>query len=94
MYAVSFDNSALHTLRRDNVTGRLTPLGHPLVDGGLDDAGNHIDGIAGANDVFLSHDERSVYVAGYKDQAVAYFKRSDGVRRGLLFVDRVKNGER
>ena len=94
MYAVSFDNSALHTLRRDNVTGRLTPLGAPLVDGGLDDAGNHIDGIAGANDVFLSHDERSVYVAGYKDQAVAYFKRSDGVRRGLLFVDRVKNGER
>lgn len=95
VYAVSFDNSALHTLRRDTATGKLTPLGAPLVDGGLDDAGSRIDGIAGANDVFLSHDERSVYVAGFQDQSVAYFIRNDSVRQGgLLFVDRVKNGER
>lgn len=95
MYAVSFERGALHTLRRDNATGKLTPLGAPLLDGGVDDAGSVIDGLAGANDVFLSHDERSVYVAASADQAVAYFMRSDTVRQdGLLFIDRVKNGER
>lgn len=95
MYAVSFERGALHTLRRDKVTGKLTPLGAPLMDGDIDDAGSVIDGLAGANDVFLSHDERSVYVAAFVDQAVAYFTRSNTVRQdGLLFVDRVKNGER
>jgi len=95
MYAVSFERGALHTLRRDNTTGKLSPLGAALVDGGVDDAGSVIDGLAGATDVFLSHDERSVYVAGVADQSVAYFNRSDLVRPdGLLFVDRVKNGER
>jgi hypothetical protein len=95
IYAVSFESGALHLLRRNSATGELTRLGASLVDGGFDDAGTEIDGLAGANDVFLSADERSLFVAGYLDQSVSYFTRSDEIRQGgLLFVDRIKNGER
>ena len=64
VYAVAFESGALHTLKRNRKTGALTPLGLPLIDGGEDDAGVVIDGLAGATDVFLSHDERSIFVAG------------------------------
>jgi len=95
MYAVSFENGALHTLRRNATNGQLTPLGAPLIDGGVDDLGFTIDGLAGANDVFLSHDELNVYVAAFADQAIAVFARSDEIRQGgLLFRDRIKNGQR
>ena len=34
-------------------------------------------------------------IAGFVDQSVAYFRRSDSVRNGgLLFIDRIKGGER
>lgn len=90
IYAVSAFENALHVISRDRATGGLR-LSRTVENGALDGA-RIVDGIAGARALWLSHNGRSVYVAGSRDQAVAIFSRgSDGK---VAFVDRLKNGER
>lgn len=80
IYAVSNNDDALVTLRRDTFTGRMTLAGE------LRDGVGNVNGLNGARAVAASHDGKHVYVAGYSDDAVAVFSRNP-VSGELTFVE-------
>jgi len=84
VYVAASDSSSLVVYHRDVVTGDLT-FSESLVDGNNDFLGNTISGLAGASNVIVSADGRSVYVASEIDRTVAYFVRHPGDNR-LTFI--------
>jgi len=90
IYGVSMFVDSLYVWQRDSVTGSLAL--ERVISDGMRYHGKLVDGLAGASSLFISHNSRSVYVTGFRDQSVAAFHRDDN--RTLTFVDRIKNGER
>ncbi|MEM9917525.1 MAG: beta-propeller fold lactonase family protein [Bacteroidota bacterium] len=69
VYAVAYDDAAVNTFTRDTETGALTYSGR-MVNGT-----NGVSGLNGTYSVFVSPDNKNVYVAGTDDSAVAVFGR-------------------
>lgn len=83
VYVASYDNT-LVVFARDPGDGTLTYL-ETHVDGV-----NGVNGLAGAQSVVVSPDDKHVYVAGGEDNAIAVFERiADG---RLTFVEFKKDG--
>jgi len=90
LYGVSSAFDAVYVWQRNTASGALSLI--RLVTDGMIDGGKLVDGLAGASSLFISHNSRSVYVTGSRDQSVAAFHReSNG---DLTYIDRIKNGER
>ncbi len=74
VYVSGANDSAIVRFDRDPMTGALTPAGC-IQDVGSMDCGTTQEGLALANDVAVSSDGVSVYVAGTGDAAVVRFDR-------------------
>jgi 6-phosphogluconolactonase (cycloisomerase 2 family) len=70
VYAVGLNDNSVAVFSRNPTTGTLT-----FVECKKDGSGG-VDGLSGACGVAISPDGRSVYVAGYRDNAVAAFSRN------------------
>ncbi|BAP56423.1 hypothetical protein THII_2126 [Thioploca ingrica] len=86
VYVAGTSDDAVAVLARDPGNGQLT-FQQVLKDG---QAG--VDGLDGAVSVTVSADGKSVYVAGYSDNAVAMFSRDPGNGQ-LTFQQVLKNGD-
>jgi 6-phosphogluconolactonase (cycloisomerase 2 family) len=90
VYVTGQGDDAVAVFSRDAATGKLTFV-EALKDGGIDGAGNTIDGLDAASGVTVSPDGKHVYVAGDLDNAVAVFSR-DATTDKLTFVEALKDG--
>lgn len=70
LYAAGYYDDAVAVFRRNGTTGQLT-----FLECHKDGAGG-VDGLNGARDVAVSPDGAHVYIAGYRDDAVAVFARN------------------
>jgi len=90
MYTTNFLGHSVSVLRR-NASGALTHV--QTVKNRHLHGSRIVDGLAGASSIFLSYDNKSVYVSGYTDQSLVAFSR-DPDQGTLEYIDRLKNGER
>jgi len=85
-YAVAMFDNALTMFARDGASGKLTPIGSASDD----DPG--VDGMAEPRSVAISPDGKHLYVAGWKEDALAVFSRDSGTG-AASFQGRYKQGE-
>jgi 6-phosphogluconolactonase (cycloisomerase 2 family) len=71
VYVTGFRDNAVAVFGRDPSTGQLA------FQQAIFDEINHVNGLAEANSVAISHDDRFVYVASSKDDAIAIFERTN-----------------
>jgi 6-phosphogluconolactonase (cycloisomerase 2 family) len=84
VYAVSYGDDALTTLNCDS-SGNLTYVSC------LKDNLNNVDGLDGANDLFVSPDGKNIYVTAGNDSALSVFSRNLSTGE-LTFSTIFKNG--
>lgn len=85
VYVTGYTDDALAVFDRDAATGALT------FSTFFQDGVGGVDGLDEANSVAVSHDGKSVYVAGYNDNALAVFDR-DTATGALTFSTFLQNG--
>lgn len=70
VYVASATDDAIAVFSRNSTTGALTYVEH------LKNNLGGVEGLNGAYSVFVSHDDKNVYVCSYNDDAVAVFTRN------------------
>lgn len=85
VYATRYVDSAVLVFSRDTDTGMLE------YQASYFDGVDGVDGINGAYDVMVSPDGENVYVSGFKDDAIAIFKRDENTG-DISFVKAIREG--